>query len=30
MKETDDGLWSIYFQTVLLTTFDDRDYIIKR
>ena len=29
MDETDDGLWSIYFHTVLLATFDERDYIIQ-
>ena len=27
--ETDDGLWSIYFHTVLLATFDERDDIIQ-
>ena len=26
MKETDDGLWAIYFHTVLLATLDERDY----
>ena len=29
MEETDDGLWSIYFHSVLLATFDERDYIIQ-
>ena len=29
MEETDDGLWAIYFHTVLLATFDERDYIIQ-
>ena len=29
MEETDDGLWSIYFHTVLLATVDERDYIIQ-
>jgi len=29
MEETDDGLWSINFHTVLLATFDERDYIIQ-
>jgi transposase InsO family protein len=29
MEETDDGLWSIHFHTVLLATFDERDYIIQ-
>ncbi|MCC6774935.1 MAG: transposase [Gemmatimonadaceae bacterium] len=28
-KETDDGVWSIYFTTVLLATLDERDYIIR-
>jgi hypothetical protein len=28
LEETDDGLWTIYFNTILLTTFDERDYII--
>ena len=28
LEETDDGLWTIYFNTVLLATFDERDYII--
>ena len=25
---TDDGIWAIHFNTVLLATFDERDYII--
>ena len=29
LKETDDGVWSIYFNTVLLATVDERDYIIR-
>lgn len=28
LEETDDGIWAIYFNTVLLATFDERDYII--
>ena len=28
LEETDDGLWSIYFNTILLATFEERDYII--
>ena len=28
LEETDDGLWTIYFNNVLLATFDERDYII--
>ena len=29
MEETDDGLWSLYFHTVLLATFDEGDDIIQ-
>jgi len=29
LEETDDGLWAIHFNTVLLATFDERDYIIQ-
>jgi len=29
MEETDDGLWQLYFHTVLLATFDERDDIIQ-
>lgn len=29
MEETNDGRWSVYFHTVLLATFDERDYIIQ-
>lgn len=28
LEETDDGLWRIHFNTILLATFDERDYII--
>lgn len=28
VEETDDGLWAIHFNNVLLATFDERDYII--
>jgi len=28
LEETDDGIWSIYFNTTLLATFDEHDYII--
>lgn len=29
LEETDDGIWAIYFNTVLLGTLDERDYIIR-
>ena len=29
MEQTDDGLWQIYFRSVLLATFDERDYIMQ-
>ena len=29
LDETDEGTWSIYFNTVLLATVDERDYIIR-
>jgi hypothetical protein len=29
LEEVDDGIWSIYFGTVLLARFDERDYIIR-
>ena len=29
LEETDDGVWAIYFNTVLLGTLDERDYIIR-
>jgi putative transposase len=28
LEETDDGIWAIHFNNVLLATFDERDYII--
>jgi len=28
LEETDDGIWTIFFGSVLLATFDERDYII--
>jgi transposase InsO family protein len=28
LEETDDGVWAIHFSTILLATFDERDYII--
>jgi hypothetical protein len=28
LEETDDGLWAIHFNTALLATFDEPDYII--
>jgi putative transposase len=28
LEETDDGIWAIHFNSVLLATFDERDYII--
>jgi transposase InsO family protein len=28
LEETEDGVWAIWFNTVLLATFDERDYII--
>jgi hypothetical protein len=28
-EDTDDGLWSIYFNRILLATLDERDYIIR-
>jgi hypothetical protein len=28
LEETDDGIWTIYFNSILLATFDERDYII--
>jgi hypothetical protein len=28
LEETDDGVWAIHFNTMLLATFDERDYII--
>lgn len=29
LEETDDGVWSIYFNTVLLATLDEHDFIIR-
>jgi putative transposase len=29
LAETHDGVWSIYFNTVLIATLDERDYIIR-
>ncbi|HXI20469.1 MAG TPA: IS481 family transposase [Gemmatimonadales bacterium] len=29
LDETDDGIWSIYFNTVLLAKLDERDFIIR-
>lgn len=29
LEETDDGIWSIYFNTVLLAKLDERDYLIR-
>lgn len=29
LEETDDGIWAIHFNTVLLATLDERDYIIR-
>jgi putative transposase len=28
LEETDDGIWAIHFNPVLLATFDQRDYIV--
>lgn len=29
LEETDDGIWSIFFNTVLLAKLDERDYLIR-
>lgn len=29
LEETDDGIWSIYFGTVLLAKLDERDMVIR-
>ena len=29
LKETYDGVWAIYFNTVLLPTLDERDFLIR-
>ena len=28
-EETDEGVWNIFFNTVLLATLDEKDYIIR-
>jgi len=28
LEETDDGIWAIHFNQLLLATFDERDYIV--
>ena len=28
LEETDDGIWTIHFSSIVLATFDERDYII--
>ena len=28
LEETDDGIWTIYFNTVLIGTMDERDGIV--
>ena len=28
-EETDDGIWSIYFNTVLIATYDERELIVR-
>jgi hypothetical protein len=28
LEETDDGVWAIYFNTVLLAMLDERDFVI--
>jgi hypothetical protein len=28
LEETDDGVWAIYFNTVLVATLDERDFVI--
>jgi hypothetical protein len=28
LEETDDGIWAIYFNTILIATMDERDCII--
>jgi len=28
LEETDDGIWAIHFNSILLATFDERDYMI--
>lgn len=29
LDETDDGVWNVFFNTVLLATLDQKDYIIR-
>ena len=29
LGETDDGVWAIYFNTILIATMNERDYIIR-
>ena len=29
VEETDDGVWAIYFNTVLIATLDERDFVIR-
>ena len=29
LEETDDGVWNIFFNPVLLATLDEKDYIIR-
>jgi hypothetical protein len=29
LEEMDDGVWAIHFNTVLLATFDEHDYLIR-
>jgi putative transposase len=29
LEETDDGVWSIYFNSILLATLDERDFLIR-
>jgi hypothetical protein len=29
LEETDDGVWAIYFNTVLLATLDERDFVTR-
>lgn len=28
-EETDDGVWAIYFNTVVVATLDERDFVIR-
>lgn len=29
LEEVDDGVWAIYFNTVLLAKLDERDYMVR-